>query len=193
MLTQQGRLLCLCHVCTADPTPLFKALKDKPYRNQVILSQRVWGPQPLSSSTTHASATAASPAPAAATAEASDEQPPADGALRVKVLDNAFHQLSKTGFCVSEGSCLEFPVVVMQQQEKGPAMQDQVVAEDVQLFADFVLSQQSSKAGADDEVATGHWYHWDTTAGADTAPQSPPAQPQGEDQHRASPSTYCQR
>lgn len=170
------------HVCNADPTPLFKALMTKPYRNQVILSQWVWGSQAGSSSVTDASATAASPDPAAATAEVSDEQAAADGAARVKVLDNAFHQLSSTGFCMPDGTCLQFPVVAMQQQHQaGPALQDQAADRDVQLFADFVLSRQSGTGGAEEEVATGHWYHWDTMVAGTTATTQPPTeQPQGE-------------
>jgi hypothetical protein len=163
----------------ADPTPLFKALLIKSYRNQIILSPRTMSADP-SSSLLDPAATAASPAPAAAiaTPEWSDVEAPADAAVPIKVLDTSFYQLSHRGFCVSEGNCLRFPVAVMQQQQPHAILQDpEGLGRDLVLFADFVLSQQSRDAAED--VATGNWYHCDVTPPPTTTQPSPEPQ-QGE-------------
>lgn len=148
-------------VDAADPRPLFKLLISKPYRDQIILAPRLFSPR-SSNSTPSSTAAAASPTPAPAAAEHMDGSPP-DGPAPVKVLDNAFRQLSHLGFCVSEGNCHTFPVAVAQQQPgaAGGGQQGKDAATDLELFASFVLSKQSEPDLAPEDLATGNWLQWD--------------------------------
>lgn len=177
-----------------DPTPLFEALFTKPYRDQVILSPNIKptagaGAAATTRSTTASSsgsntangpsaaapstvATATAAATAAATVAALDqltEEPEGltaeNGPKPSKVLDSSYRHLSQTGFCVADGNCMRFPVVVSQQQDAGDdgggggALQppevittttttaaggasqtQQQQQQDLQLFAEHVLS-----------------------------------------------------
>lgn len=153
--------LCCCCCLVADPTPMFKALSSKAYRNQVILAPRIFSPTASSSSTGRPQP----PAPAAradVTTEPSDQAPSA-GPDSVKVLDNSFHQLSRTGYCVAEGNCLRFPVVVSQQHPESVSSGQLhgTTPLDTDLFANYILSSPAEQHKMQEEVATGSWYHWD--------------------------------
>lgn len=165
----------------SDPTPLIKALLDKPYRDQVILSPRVFSPRQSNSSSSSSTAAGSTSmggnAPAAAAAAATEvplDGVPPTGPGPTKVLDNAPHHLSSLGFCVAEGSCHRFPVAVMQQQQK--QREGSVADSELELFASLALSRQAEGAAAADEAASGNWLHWDVMG--DTAPAGLEPQPQ---------------
>jgi len=160
-------LLCCCCCLVADPTPLFKALSNKAYRGQVILAPRIFSP-----TTSNSTSRPHPPAPAARADVATD---PSDGVQSagpdsVKVLDNSFHQLSKTGYCVAEGNCLRFPVAVMQQHPESVSSggSQGTAPSDTDVFANYILSRQMEQQKVQEEVATGSWYHWDMLSYVDS-------------------------
>lgn len=153
----------------ADPTPFFKALVSKPYRGQVILAPRISGPAKSKSSTS-------SSMPGSDTGAADESDSPATpqlpddvhagGSEPIKVLDNSFHQLSQNGFCVAEGNCTKFPVVVAQQSPNTDQSAQLGAAEqqDLELFASYIWAQRgSSGMAAEHDPPSGSWLHWGST------------------------------
>ena len=131
---------------------MFKALINKPYRDQVILAPRISGPQASSSSSLSTQGTSALD-------QLTDEAHPTGPGV-TKLLDNSFHHLSQLGFCVTEDNCVKFPVLVVQQAKDGQLKQ--AASSDYAMFADYMLLQQSTADGANrDGIPTGSWYHWE--------------------------------